>query len=210
MELSQINNEIFQLIENQFDQIERINGCPICSILMDFEFNYISKIQYSITKDKTVREEIAAEGGFCDFHFRQFKKIANGKTNISLLKTIIENGAYKKHDFAIDCRICKEVDNYENESIKAFLMFIENNDAKLKFEQSYGICFEHFRMLTSLVSNSEILKWLYKTHVYQIESLHSDFESMSKIKSYYEIDRDKRKLINILIEKLAGRKTRSL
>ncbi len=210
MSPTQLNKEILELIENQFTNPEEINGCPVCSILMDFEFNYISKIQYSISKDKIIRDEIASEGGFCDFHFRQFKKIANGKTNISLLKSIIESDSYRKKDFVINCRICKEVDNYENESIRALLAFIDDKNAKLKFEKSHGICFEHFNMLSSLIFNSEILNWLHKTHINQIESLHSDFESMSKINSFYEIDRNKRKLINILIEKLAGRKTRSL
>ncbi len=207
---SEINKEILQLLENQFEHPDEINGCPVCSILMDFEFKFISKIQYSITKDKTYREEIAAEGGFCDFHFRQFKKIANGKTNISLLKTIIESGSYKNKNFVIDCRICKEVDNYEEEAIQSFLVFLNDNDAKSKFEKSNGICFDHLRMLTKLIPDLETLEWFYNTHFNQISSLQSDFDAMNKIKSYYEIDRDKRKLINILIEKLAGRKTRSL
>lgn len=205
-----MDKEVLKQIENQFSNPQEINGCPVCSLLMDFEFNLISKIQYSITKDKTVRGEIAAEGGFCDFHFRQFKKIANGKTNVQLLKSIIESGVFKKKDFVINCGICKEVNGYEKGIIETFSGFIRNNHAKLKFEKSHGICFDHLKMLAGLISDSESLEWLYKTHTNQIESLQVDFESMSNIKSFYEIDKNKRRLINILIEKLAGRKTRSL
>ena len=186
------------------------NGCPICAMIMDYEFNFISKVQYSVSKDKNVREEIALEGGFCDFHFRQFKKIANGKTNILLLKSIIEFGSYKNNNYSVKCRICKVVDAYEAEIVKSFPSLFNDQAFHLKFENGIGICFDHLNMIKTLIEDKTILEWLFVTHIKQIERLYQDFDDMSKIKSFYEIDRSKRKLINVLIEKLAGRKTRSL
>ena len=186
------------------------NGCPICAMIMDYEFNFISKVQYSVSKDKNVREEIALEGGFCDFHFRQFKKIANGKTNILLLKSIIEVGSYKNNNYSVKCRICKVVDAYEAEIVKSFPSLFNDQAFRLKFENGIGICFDHLNMIKTLIEDKTILEWLFVTHIKQIERLYQDFDDMSKIKSFYEIDRSKRKLINVLIEKLAGRKTRSL
>lgn len=210
METSITTENINKQIQKYFSNSAKVVGCPICSMIMDYEFNFISKIQYAVSNEKKTREEIAAEGGFCDFHFRQFKKIANGKTNILLLKSIIEVGAYKRKNFSVNCRICLDIDVYESEIIKSLSYFITDQNFRLNFESSIGICFNHLQMVTIRLEDKKIIEWLIDTHIKQIELMHKDFDDMSKIKSFYEIDRDKRKLINILIEKLAGRKTRSL
>lgn len=210
METSDPNKNLNKQIQKYFSGSDSNNGCPICAMMMDYEFDFISKIQYAVSNYKKTREEIASEGGFCDFHFRQFKKIANGKTNILLLKSIIEMGSYKNKNFSVKCRICKNVDEYEKEIVSSFSSYLNEPGFRTKFENSTGICFNHLGMIKTLIEDKTILEWLSDTHINQIERLYQDFDDMSKIKSFYEIDRSKRKLINVLIEKLAGRKTRSL
>jgi hypothetical protein len=199
--------------ENMYQEIsERLVkeiSCPLCSMVMDYEFNLLARTQYQVTNDDSVRNEISLEGGFCDFHFRQFKKIASGKTNIILLKSIIENGLYKKNQFEIDCRICKTVNEYENELIKNFLNFLSEQENRNQFEKTNGICSVHLKELCKL-TDDETSNWLLSTYVLQIDRMQEDFENMNNFKSYYEIDREKRKLINVLIEKLAGRRTQGL
>lgn len=197
-------------IQLSFREPEKIDGCIICSLVMDYEFNLISKLQFNISTDKIIREEVAAEGGFCDFHFRQFKKIANGKTNILLLKSIIESGSFRNKNFLANCRICSDINQYEQKVVEIFPFLFNNQNFRKSFENSIGICFDHLKMVTNIIENKNISDWLFNTHMNQIGRLQKDFDDMNKIKSFYEIDRNKRKLINILIEKLAGRKTRSL
>ncbi len=185
-------------------------GCPVCSAIIDYEFDLLSKLQYEIHNNESIRKEVAEEGGFCDFHFRQFKKIASGLTNIALLKSLIESSSYKKDNFKIECRLCKQIDSYENSLISAQIELLKEESFKKKFYNTTGLCFEHFRQVISMCDNENIKNWLKEIHVVQIEKMQSDFEYMLQFKSFYEIDREKRKLINIMIEKFAGRKTHAL
>ena len=101
---------------NEEEIINRIineDGCPLCAMVLDFEFDFLAKLQHEVAVDESTRKEIANEGGFCDFHFRQFKKIADGKTNILLLKTIIEEKIYESLLEERECRICTAVSKYE-------------------------------------------------------------------------------------------------
>lgn len=204
-EIKSLSENVHELFNNS-----KKSGCPLCSMISDYEFNLLAQIQYDVVNNEIVRNKIAHNGGFCDFHFRQFKKIANGKTNILLLKTIIEAGSYKKIIFTINCDICNAVGIYEAEIVKTLPSFFNDQNFRSGFEKSIGICFNHLDMVKELITDKDILTWLINTHVIQIERLQADFNQMNGIESFYEIDLSKRKLINILIEKLAGRKTRSL
>ena len=192
--------------EELSERISTENGCPLCSMMMDYEFNQIAHIQYEVSNNKIIREMIASEGGFCDFHFRQFRKIANGKTNISLLKSIIEAGAYKEENFQIECRLCKSVNEYEYNLLRVFAEFLSEKEKRTQHEKTNGICFSHLKRLNDFIEDENTKCWLHKVHIEQIERMQTDFDFMNALKSFYEIDREKRKLINILIEKLAGKK----
>jgi hypothetical protein len=198
------------LVSRLIEKIKNDSGCPLCSLVMDFEFNELARIQFEVTTDKAARDNIAVRGGFCDFHFRQFKKIASGKTNIRILKSILDTGVYKKKDFKIDCLICKTVDDFESELIKVVNEFLLEPESRTKLEKTDGFCFPHMNDVSNLSKDENLKDWLCKIYIEQIERMKSDFDSMDNVKSYYEIDLKKRKLINILIEKLAGRKTRSM
>ncbi len=196
--------------EKLFWKMENESGCPVCSLLMDYEFNLLANIQYDITNDDSLRKQIAMGGGFCDFHFRQFKKIANGKTNIVFLKTIIEVGPYKKENFKINCKICEKVHEYEIAAVQIFTNLLSTVETAAKFEQSNGICFDHLKMANNFIKDVALRTWLGRTHIYQIERMKEDFVYMNGISSFYEIDREKRGLINALIQKLTGRKSGGL
>ncbi len=206
MKPESVNN----LIDELYEEISKGRGCPLCSLMINYEFNLISQIQYNVTYNDEIRKQVALEGGFCDFHFRQFKKIANGKTNIILLKSIINEGVYRKNNFFVECRICKSVNNYENEILQTFLHYISNEENRKKFDLTNGVCNEHLNKIDKLLPDDNLKIWLHKVYIMQIERMQSEFEYMSQFKSFYEIDREKRVLINILIEKLVGRKTGTL
>ena len=198
------------LTEQIADKLMNDLGCPLCSLITDFEFKQIAQLQYQITYDDKLREILSDNGGFCDFHFRQFKKIANGKTNIIFLKSIIEARAYKRNNFSIDCHICEKVQLYETELIDAFIKLLSGESSRKFFEKKNGICFPHFRIITEKPETNSIKEWLGRVHIMQIERMQEDFNRMSSFKSFYEIDHEKRRLIYVLIEKLAGRKAGAL
>lgn len=184
--------------------------CPLCSLVMDFEFDFLAKLQYEVANEESIRREIAREGGFCDFHFRQFKKIAGGKTNILLLKTIIDEKYYEENALEIHCRVCKAVNEFENNLIDNFVKFLSEKENRIKFDSTNGICSVHLQLSLNKISDNNIKIWLQNSYTKQIERMQKDFDEMINHNSFYEIDREKRKLINILIEKLAGRKTSGL
>jgi hypothetical protein len=209
----QFNSSVKKEIINR---IVKENGCPLCSMVMDFEFDFLAKLQHKVANEENIRREISSEGGFCDFHFRQFKKIASGKTNILLLNTIIEEKIYskdfsdKKDNYRIECRICNSVNEYEKECVKNFTDILQQEENRNKYKATNGICSVHLKQADKIIADENIKLWLNNTYKTQIERMQGDFEEMSSHKSFYEIDREKRKLINVLIEKLAGRKTRGL
>jgi len=82
--------------ENLLERLLIESGCALCSMVMDYEFNFIAQLQNKIANDEPVRIKIAEQGGFCDYHFRKLKRIAGGKTFIVFLKTIIEVFYYKR------------------------------------------------------------------------------------------------------------------
>jgi hypothetical protein len=185
-------------------------GCPVCNAIIDYEFDLLSKLQYEIHNNESVRKEVAAEGGFCDFHFRQFKKVAGGFTNIVLMKSLIENGSYTNNNFKINCRLCKQIDSFENSLITAQYELLKDESFKKKFSGTTGLCFEHFNQVISICNNEDLKNWLKEIHIRQIKRMKEDFDFMLTFKSFYEIDRGKRALINTMIEKFAGRKTHAL
>ncbi|MHB1687156.1 MAG: hypothetical protein ACYCVH_07265 [Ignavibacteriaceae bacterium] len=185
-------------------------ACPLCNALMDYEFDLLAKLQYEIHNNESVRKKVAEEGGFCDFHFRQFKKIASGLTNILLLKSLVESDSYKKESFNIECRLCNQIDSFENALIIAQYELFKDDSFKHKFSDTIGLCFVHFNKIISISDDAEIDKWLKEIHIDQIKRTKEEFDFMLRFKSFYEIDREKRKLINIMIEKFAGRKTHAL
>jgi len=192
--------EIIKKIKNKIN-------CPLCSIITDYEFNLLAKIQYDITYDENFRKQIASEGGFCDFHFKQFKKIANAKTNMFLLLSIIESEVYMNIDFENHCRLCKSIDLLEKKLVKYTVDLFHDFEFQNIFENSYGLCNVHIKTVLKEIKEDELRDWIIKIHREQIESLKSDLHSMSSVKSYFEISADKRKLICFLIEKFAGRKS---
>ncbi len=185
-------------------------GCPVCNAIIDYEFDLLSKLQYEIHNNESVRKEVAEEGGFCDFHFRQFKKVAGGFTNIALLKSLIESSSYADNNFRINCRLCKQVDSFENSLITVQYELLKDESFKKKFCDTIGLCFEHFNQVILICDNEDIKNWLKEIHVEQIKRMREDFDFMLTFKSFYEIDREKRALINTMIEKFAGRKTHAL
>ena len=203
MEETEFTEKIFEKIENE-------QGCPLCSMVMDYEFNMLATIQYEVTQNDSVRKQIAMEGGFCDFHFRQFKKIANYKTNILLLKALVEFGMHKDVNANINCRFCNAVDQFEDELIRyASELFTDKNFLD-RFNMSNGLCVIHLRKILGNINDEELKRIILQIHRDQIDSFKPTLEMMNSATSYLNVDISKRGLINVIIQKLVGRKTAGL
>jgi hypothetical protein len=195
------------LDEGIINKMGNEHGCPICSLLLEYEFDMLAKIQFGITHDKSLRMEVASEGGFCDFHFRQFKRIANFKTNTMLLQAIVESGYYKNVVAEINCRFCRVIDKAENELINDMAELLANIDFQNRYEQSNGVCVVHLKRILETIKQDDLKEQLIKIHCEQVERLKLILEELNSAESYWNIEMGKREFVNILIQKFAGRKT---
>jgi hypothetical protein len=191
-------------------EISENKGCPVCSLVNDYEFDLLAKLQYKITREKKVRSEIALHRGFCGFHFRRFKKISNWKTKIFLLKDLIEINDFNVLEFLPDCCICSSIGKYEEEILPFAINLLKKEEFKQQFAKTLGLCYPHLNMMKKMINSEELISWLTRANEKQIKRTLKDLNEMAVIKSYYEIDFEKRELVNSLIEKLAGRETKGL
>ncbi|MEW6005292.1 MAG: DUF6062 family protein [Stygiobacter sp.] len=194
------------LKERIFKKLTNQSGCPLCSLIIDFEFSLLAKIQYNITQNDSFRKQIAMEGGFCDFHFKQFKKIANFKTNALLLKSLLEFGIHKDVFAEINCQLCKEINQFENELINYTAELFNDIDFYNRYKKSNGFCVIHLKGMLSNIKDEEIKRKILQIHREQIDNFKPILEMMNSVKSYFDIDISKRGLINVIIQKLVGRK----
>jgi len=187
--------------------IKESKGCVLCGMVSDYEFNLLSNIQYQVTNDDRIREQISIEGGFCDFHFKQFKQIASGKTKLlldySLIKNILSNGQLPN----INCRICSRVDEFESSAIPVVIELFMDESFRMDYAQSFGLCIPHLRRILEENNDERLADWLKQTYKNQMTKLKSILEEMMKANSYYSIGVEKRRLINLTIEKFTGRKS---
>ena len=187
--------------------IDGSKGCPICSIVLEYEFDLLAKIQYGISQDESLRREIAIEGGFCDFHYRQFKRLANFKTNTLLLQSIVESGFFKNTAAEINCRICRVINKAEDGLINDMTELLAGKDFQNNFEQSYGVCAVHLKGILKVIKPEGLKEWLVRIHQQQIERYKTILEELNSANSYWDIEMGKREFVNLLIQKFAGRKT---
>lgn len=207
MKIDEIIMEGNVLKEKLFWKMENESGCPVCSLLMSYEFDLLASMQYDITNNDSLRKQIAMEGGFCDFHFRQFKKIANYKTNILLLKAIVDAGMHKNVNVNIDCRLCNAVNQFENELVHHSSELFSDIDFQDRFKKSNGLCIIHLKEILVNINEEGQKNMILKIHHEQIDRFKPLLEMMSSARSYFDIDINNRELVNVLIQKFAGRKT---
>jgi len=183
--------------------------CPLCVLMEDREFEVISQLQYTVTRDEAVRRSIAHEGGFCDFHFRQFRKIANSETNAILLITMVNE--YVRHRWAtnITCRICADIARLEKGLLDDLARLLHLVAFRHLFAESGGVCLGHLSSLQERCKSDELAMWLGETQIRQMERLMPDLVAMRTL-SYFDATHSQRSCIVRVVEKYVGRKALGL
>lgn len=188
------------------DKLKSEARCPICALIQEEEFTLISKLQYDVTHDETVRKKLPAVSPFCDFHFRQFRKVANNETNALLLIAYIEHFRTNDKTVINDCGVCKKLDEYEHVLIEAMTALVKNASHRTTFAASNGICFLHEAGVGRASNSSEIIQWLAEIQQQQLEREISSLQHLTKT-SYYNSTAYERGAIVRVVEKIVGRKS---
>jgi hypothetical protein len=198
--------EYEELILKKIDESLR---CPVCCLVDGEEFNMLSHLQYDIAKDPQTREAVAHEGGFCEFHFRQFRKIANARTNALLLIALIGQFCDGDDHLPLHCRFCAHLNAYEGRLVQAAASLLKDASFRNKYEEHTGLCLEHLSAVRPLVPDEEIQQWLDRVSRTQMQRETESLEQMAT-KSYYDTSRLARGSVSRTVEKFVGRRSTSL
>ena len=183
--------------------------CPLCFIMEDREFEIISHLQYTVTQDDEVRRSIAHEGGFCDFHFRQFRKIANSETNALLLITMVNEYVRQRSATSTTCRICADIARLEKGLLDDLARLLHLVTFRQLFAESGGVCLGHLSSLQERCKPDALAMWLGETQIRQMERLMPDLVAMRTL-SYFDATHSQRSCIVRVVEKYVGRKALGL
>jgi hypothetical protein len=184
--------------------------CPICSAADDLEFDQLSKLQYEVTVDAKLRQQIASNGGFCTLHFRRFRKLADSQTNALMLQTLYEEWQRDKNlQFGSRCIVCKENEMHEKNLLTSFASSLYDENFYERFQASAGLCFEHQQEVSQLLQEPSKAVQLGQLHEEQLEKLMHTVEKMINA-GYFETRDLERRSIPCVIEKFVGRKALGL
>ena len=193
-------------------KMRKESRCPVCVLVQEKEFSLLSHLQYRVSQHKRVRKSIAAENGFCDFHFRQFRKIANNRTNAALLLSFIEEyrkgvQRYPRNGFPkhVHCRLCNALDAYDKKLEIVMATILRNAMYRKLYVKSSGLCLLHERSVERSLRSIEAKRWLKETQLHQLISKIPMLEHVVA-KSYYDTTAEERGTIPSLVEKFVGRK----
>jgi len=185
----------------------RVTGCPFCNVLEDWEFDYLTKLQYDVTNSREKRMVLAEANRFCNFHFWMFKRIASAKTNALLLTAIAEH--LSENNLPLNdkapCYICELLKSTEEQMINDFVKQIHTPEFQNRYAASDGLCFPHLKRALEACGGETVKKFLVDTERQQVESLKQLLSVLMK-ESYYRTSPEERSSIPRLIGKLVGMK----
>ncbi len=185
------------------DKMSESTYCPLCNLLDKKEFDMLCSLQFDVSHDPATRDSVAAEGGFCDFHFRQFYRLANAKTNALLLAALVGLYAGRQNHIVIRCRICAVMNDYEHQLLEAVMNLFNDGSFRKGYTNHSGMCWEHLDAVRR--THPELNEWFDAA---QQEQLQREIPLLEQIvtKSYYETSHRARSAVTRTIEKFVGRK----
>jgi len=187
------------------NKLEKFLRCPVCALLDDFEFDVLCTLQFDVIHDNTLRNTIASEGGFCDFHFRQFRKVANSKTNALLLLAIINHYMQSNMEYSLHCRLCKASAEYEHTLLASFLSLIEDSAFREVYANQCGLCIGHLGSLLAIDTTVTMKAWLNEVLRATVRKDIPALQEMATL-SYFETAPSSRGSIVRSTERFAGRR----
>jgi hypothetical protein len=179
--------------------------CPVCALLEQEEFDLLADLQYSVTSDEQMRQAIAHEGGFCDYHFRQFSKIANIASSAMLLLALVDVHSSATTPVQVKCRICERLSSLEDTFVRGVVDLFASDAFREMYERACGLCLAHRSAVELLQNATALTSWLNDVQRKQIQSFLPVLQVLSS-RSYFETSNTERRSIAQLVEKFVGRR----
>ena len=190
-------------------KMEESGRCPACHLIDNEEFDMLSRVQYDVTHSPEVREAIVNEGGFCEFHFRQFRKIASARTNGLLMVGMVQWYSTPKTEYVVKCRLCDHLNAFECEFLSTIVSLLQTEAFRNKYAQHTGLCIQHLQKIVDVHQLAKWKEWLIDTQREQMKHELHYLEEMAT-QSYYETSNVARGSLVRTVEKFVGRRTLSM
>lgn len=191
------------------DKIKSEGHCPICTILREHEFDTLCQLQYEVTRDEQVRRAISIEGGFCEFHFRQFRRVANSMTNALLLLELVQQYAETGGGLPVACRLCRDLNLLEDGLVRTLARLLGTDEFREVYAAGRGVCIKHMHHVQSLDIPPALKNWIAGK---QLEQMKGFVEGLKELATtpYYDTRSEVRSYTALTIEKFVGRKALGL
>jgi hypothetical protein len=185
------------------EKIKEEARCPICGVIEDLEYDQLAHLQHDITEDPSTRAQVADAGGFCDFHFRQFRKLANNWTCALLLDDMITRYLDGRFQSRAQCPVCKRTQPHETELEKAFISLLTKNEFHSEYASSNGLCLPHLEAVVEKVGSQHVQELLQTTQRRQLSRVADSLKNVVA-KAYLDTTREERGAIPRAVEKFVG------
>lgn len=167
--------------------------CPICYHMEETVFDFLAGWQYALTTDEKAQREYAAELGFCSAHTWHLAAIASprglSRGYPKLLEHIadelskpIDTSPNLSDDIAAlvkgseSCRVCRLLHDTESMYMRRLAAFLEQEEARVAYTRSRGVCLRHLSLLVSFLTSREAVQFLLAETVKNLRDTVGDMQ----------------------------------
>jgi hypothetical protein len=206
------------------------DGCSLCDMLrrdeLDSLYQWVGESNENAKYSERIRQLLDA-GGFCNYHFWRFGEMSThyGSANVcaQLIEKLLEtlradkqihpSNALKHREKIFDawfaeCPLCFELREKEDGYIKELLVILKNQEGRLVYENSCGLCIRHYVKAINHIDDDLLADFLYETQIKQLERIKTNAESLiskrNPPKRWNQTEDEKISYFRA-IEKIAGR-----
>jgi len=151
-------------------------GCPVCNHLEKGLFDFLAQWQYELSNNEKMQHEFADELGFCPAHTWQLASMSSPYGLSKGFPQLLEHIAKKMSELTPStcrsakiadeiarlvkkpetCRVCRLLGGAEQIYINRLAAFLENQEGRLIYMHSDGVCLRHLSLITSSASNEVV------------------------------------------------------
>ena len=201
-------------------------GCPVCDHIEERLFHFTTHFQRDLASDEKTQEDFADKGGFCPFHIWQLaafssdRGLARGlpaflvKTADDLVKLAedpsqldSDNHAFIKDSF--QCLVCDLLRQVEGKYIHLLSDLLQNEDGRLAYLSSQGVCLRHLKPLLAATKTGEIRRFLLSAAAHRFRDIKKDLSQYAQkheALQRYALTKDEKDAVRRALIHMAGAK----
>ena len=175
--------------------------CCICDGLERIEFDYMSEIQYQVTRNNNVKSDFVKKG-YCNHHFWRIASLTTPEAVASMGAMLIENHSFSPNS----CLVCEHLKAKEIEFLNEFKKDITDTAFGNSEQSERRLCQPHFTLIIKQLKG-EIAEYFSSIQKFHNDQLLKELKSfVEKRNSRHERDKNEKTSWWRAVEKIVGRK----